>query len=298
MEKKLNEEAAIKAGEILKQVKTYAKSIIKKNKPLLEIANKIEEKIFELKGEPAFPTNLSINEIAAHYTPSHDDETLASGLLKVDIGVQVEGWTADSAFSLDLENSEENKKLIEASKNAVEAVEKIISDKSTLAEIGTLIEKTIKEKGFEPIANLTGHSMEEYDLHAGVSIPNIKNDSDFQLGEGLYAIEPFATTGSGRVQDGKPSGIYELIDPKNVRSPLAREVLDYIIDYYSTLPFCSRWLVQEFGARALFALKQLEQNGNLHHFHQLVESTKAKVSQHEQTFLVKTDKVIVTTKED
>lgn len=297
-EKKLNEEAAIKAGEILKQVKTYAKSIIKKNTPLLEIANKIEEKIFELKGEPAFPTNLSINEIAAHFTPSYNDETLASGLLKVDIGVQVDGWTADSAFSLDLENSEENKKLIEASKAAVEAIEKIISDKTTLEEIGTTIENAIKEKGFEPISNLTGHSMEEYELHSGVSIPNVKNDSDFQLGEGLYAVEPFATTGSGRVQDGKPSGIYELIDHKNVRSPLAREVLDYIIDYYSTLPFCSRWLVQEFGARALFALKQLEQNGNLHQFAQLVESTKAKVSQHEQTFLVKKDKVIVTTKED
>lgn len=297
-QKPLNEEAAIKAGEIHKQVKTYAKSFIKKGMPLLEIANKIEEKIFELGGEPAFPTNLSIDEIAAHYTPSHNDETLASGLIKVDIGVHVEGWTADSAFSLDLENSEENKKLIEASKKAVEEIEKMISEKTTLGKIGTTIEDTITKQGFNPVSNLTGHSMEEYELHAGVSIPNIKNDSDYELGEGLYAIEPFATTGSGRVQDGKPSGIYELIDPKNVRSPLAREVLDYIIDYYSTLPFCSRWLVQEFGARALFALRQLEQNGNLHQFAQLVESTKAKVSQHEQTFLIKKDKVIVTTKED
>jgi len=293
----LNEKSAIKAGEILKQVKTYAKSIIKKDMLLLEIANKIEDKIFELGGEPAFPTNLSINEIAAHYTPSHNDKNLAHGLLKVDIGVHVEGWTADSAFSLDLEDSEENKKLIEASKQAVEEVEKIISNKTTLSEIGELVENTIKEKGFQPISNLTGHSMEEYELHAGVAIPNVKNNSDFQLGEGLYAIEPFATTGSGKVQDGKPSGIYELIDSRNVRSPLAREVLDYIINYYSTLPFCSRWLVEEFGARAIIALRQLEQNGNLHHFAQLVESSKAKVSQHEQTFLVKKDKVIVTTKE-
>ncbi len=293
----MNKEATIKAGEISKKVKAYAREIIKKDMLLLEIAEKIETKIFELGGEPAFPTNLSMDEIAAHYTPSHDDETKAHGLLKVDIGVQVEGWISDSAFSLDLENSEENKKLIKASKDAVESVEKIISEKITLGEIGKIIEETIKKQGFNPISNLTGHSMGEFDLHAGISIPNIEVESSSEIGQGLFAIEPFATKGSGRVQDGKPSGIYELVDPKNVRIPLAREVLDYIINYYSTLPFCSRWLVQEFGARALFGLRQLEQNGNLHQYPQLIEVDKQKVSQAENTFLIEKENVIVTTKD-
>ena len=103
LKNKMNKEQIIKAGKIAQEVKAYAKSIIKKDMLLLEIANKIEDKIFELGGEPAFPTNLSINEIAAHYTPSHDDETKASGLLKVDLGVQINGWIADTAFSIDLE---------------------------------------------------------------------------------------------------------------------------------------------------------------------------------------------------
>jgi len=101
-----------KAGKIAKEAKEYAKSFIKKDMPLLEIAEKIENKIMELGGKMAFPTNLSINEIAAHYTPTYNDETKAHGLLKVDLGVHIDGWTADTAFSIDLENSEENKKFI------------------------------------------------------------------------------------------------------------------------------------------------------------------------------------------
>ena len=100
-----------KAGEITKQVVTYAKSLIKPSMPLIEIAEKVDAKIAELGAKPAFPINLSINEVAAHSTPAPNDTDLAHGLLKVDIGIQIDGYIADTAFSLDLENSEENKKL-------------------------------------------------------------------------------------------------------------------------------------------------------------------------------------------
>lgn len=290
----MDKEQIIKAGKISQEVKAYAKSIIKKDMLLLEIANKIEEKIFELGGEPAFPTNLSINEIAAHYTPTYDDETKASGLLKVDLGVQVNGWVADTAFSLDLENSEENKKLIEAAEEGLKAAEKILSSKTTLSQIGEAIETAINKKGFNPVSNLSGHSMEEYDLHAGITIPNVKNNSNAEIGEGLFAIEPFATSGVGKIYDGKPSGIYQLVSAKSIRNQNAREVLEYITTYYSTLPFASRWLVEEFGTKALIALKQLEQNENIHQYDQLVESSKAKVAQAENTFIVEKDKVIKT----
>jgi len=291
---KMDKEQIIQAGKIAQEVKVYAKSIIKKDMLLLEIANKIEEKIFELGGEPAFPVNLSINEIAAHYTPSHDDETKASGLLKVDLGVQINGWIADTAFSLDLEGIEENKKLIEAAEEGLKAAEKILSSKTTLSQIGEAVEIAINKKGFNPISNLSGHSMEEYDLHAGTTIPNVKNNATSEIGEGLFAIEPFATSGVGKIYDGKPSGIYQLVSAKSIRNPNSREILEYITDYYSTLPFASRWLVEEFGTKALIALKQLEQNENVHQFAQLVESTKAKVAQAENTFIIEKDKVIKT----
>ena len=93
-----NIEKLKKAGAIARQVINYAKSFIKKDTPLLEIAEKIEAKIVELGGKPAFPVNLSINEVAAHSTPSFNDSSLAYGLLKVYIGVHIDGFVADTAF--------------------------------------------------------------------------------------------------------------------------------------------------------------------------------------------------------
>jgi methionyl aminopeptidase len=275
-----------KANQIAQEIKTFAKSFIKKDMPLLEIAEKIEDKMVELGGKPAFPTNLSINEIAAHYTPSYDDKRTAEGLLKVDFGIHVNGWTSDNAFSMDLENSEENKKLIESSEKALENASKIFNKEHSFGEIGKTIQDTISSFKFQPIVNLSGHSISEYDLHSGFTVPNYDNKNSEKISKGLYAIEPFATKGIGKVQDGKPSGIYQLIDNKTPRSQTAREVLDFIEDEYSTLPFCQRWIYKKFQARGLFALRELELNGNLHHFAQLVEESKSKVAQTEKTIWI------------
>jgi len=285
----------IKAGEISKEVKTYAKSIIKPGIPLLEIAEKIESKIIDLGGKPAFPTNLSINEIAAHFTPSYNEETKAHGLLKVDLGVHINGYVADTAFSLDLENSEENKKLIEAAEAALKAATTKISLGVELKEIGSAIEKEISSRGFKPIINLSGHQIEQYNLHAGLTIPNHDNSQTLKIQEGTYAIEPFATPGLGTVRDGKPSGIYILESHGQVRDNFAREVLEYIAEEYQALPFCSRWLVKKFGTRALLALSQIERAGILHHFPQLIEKSLSKVSHAEHTIvLTDKDKIITT----
>ena len=337
----MNNQLIIKAGKISAEVKKYARSFIKKNMPLLEIAEKIEDKIIELGGKMAFPTNLSINEIAAHYTPSYNDEAKAHGLLKIDLGVHVDGWIADTAFSLDLEDDEENKKLIIASQDALNNAIKLIENKFkkkkdtalkerlggentelkgglgreatkshnksqnlddkkqlTTNQIGKVVQEAIESKGFSPIINLSGHQIEQYELHAGLTIPNIDDKKEIILKKGLYAIEPFATNGNGRVYDGKPSGIYMLINSKNIRSSIAREVLEFILKEYYTIPFCSRWLVKKFGTKALFGLRQLEENGNLHQFQQLIETGKGKVAQTEHTILIEEDKIIVTSKED
>ncbi len=291
----MEEEKIIQAGKIAKQVREWIKPQIKKGMLLLEIAEMIEGKIEELGGKPAFPTSLGINNIAAHSTPTYNDETTASGLLKVDFGVHIDGWAADNAFSLDLEDNEENKKLVRASEEALANALKIIKENVSTDEIGGIISKTIEETGFSPVVNLSGHSMKEYDLHAGISIPNFNDKKDIKLGPGLYAVEPFATTGTGKVHDGKPSGVYMLINNKNVRSETAREALDFIEKEYNTLPFCSRWIVKKLGNKALFGLRELEKNGNIHHYPQLVENSGIKVSQAESTFLISKDKVIVTT---
>lgn len=292
--KTTKEEKILEAGKIAKQVKEYARLIIKPNMKLLEIAEKIEEKIFELGGIPAFPVNLSINEIAAHYTPSYNDKTLSHGLLKVDFGVHVDGWVADVAFSLDLEDSRENKKLIEASEQALKKALETAKENVPISAIGKIIQETIESHGFSPVINLSGHEMEQYDLHAGITIPNVEDNRNYKLEKGLYAIEPFATNGSGKIYEGKLSGIYSLIDVKNPRSPLAREILNFIEEEYQTLPFCSRWIIKKFGITSLFALRELENNENLHRFPELVEVSKAKVSQAENTIFVEKGKTTIT----
>ena len=170
-----------------------------------------------------------------------------------------------------------------------------VSGDLTTDDIGKTIQETIESHGFSPVINLCGHSMEQYELHAGITIPNINDKRGLHLKDGLYAIEPFATKGSGKIRDGKPSEIYELKDRKKPRSQLARQTLAFIEKEYNTLPFCSRWLIKKLGLNSQLAIRELESNGNLHQFSQLVEVSGSKVSQAEHTILIEKDKVTVTT---
>lgn len=291
----MEKQKIIQAGKIASKVREYAKNLIKPGMPLLEIAEKIEQQIKDLGGEPAFPVNLSINEIAAHYTPDHDDHTTATGLLKVDLGVHIDGWIADTAFSLDLSGNTENKSLIEVAEECLNNSLKILKPEISTSEIGKEIYRTAISNNMNPIVNLSGHEIDRYDLHAGLTIPNIDDKKAIKLHDGIFAIEPFVTFGNGKIHDGKPSGIYMLLDSKNVRGPTAREILTHIIDEYGNLPFCSRWLVKEFGAKAKLALRELESQSNLHQYPQLIEDSKRKIAQAEHTFMIKDNKVIVTT---
>lgn len=292
----IDKSKVLEAGKIASQIREEARKFIKKDMPLIEISNKIENKIFEMGGKPAFPTCLSVNDIAAHATPAHDDERIAEGILKIDMGVHLDGWIADTAFSIDLENSEENKKIIETSKKALgNVIEKMKKD-ITLKEIGGIVYETMKSNNLTPITNLFGHSINQYDLHSDISIPNYNSGSDISLSPGLYAVEPFATNGNGKVHDGKPSGIYKLINEKNIRSQIAREILEFIKSEFNALPFCSRWVVKKFGTKAIIGLKQLEENGNIYQYAELIESKHGKVAQTEHTILIEEDgNVIVTT---
>lgn len=283
-----------KAGEIAKEVREFAKSIIKPDMPLLEIADKIENKILELKGQMAFPVNLSINDIAAHYTPSSTDDTKAAGLLKVDIGVHIDGAIADTAFSLDLTKNQEHTKLIEASQQALDNALKITAG-ITLSEIGSIIQETITEKGFSPIRNLSGHELGSFMVHAGLTIPNHNNGNKTELEEGAYAIEPFATPGQGIVYDGGKSGIYRLEKEGAVRDAGARKIYQYILEEHKTLPFCERWLTKKFGSRAKISLLFLERAGIIHHYAHLIEKSHQPVSQAEHTILITKNKVEITT---
>jgi methionyl aminopeptidase len=285
-----------KAGQISKQVKEYAKSIIKKDVLLTEIAEKIEAKIIELGAEVAFPINLGIDDVAAHYTPILNDDRKASGLLKVDIGVSMEGYVSDFAFSLDLTPEKKHTKLIEASELALKkAVEEIKNKKerSTLSEIGKAIQKATESYGFSPVRNLSGHGLERYEVHSGLTIPNYESKSEKELGEGAFAIEPFATAGNGIVYDGAGGNIFHITRSGQVRDSFARQVLEFILNEKNTLPFSKREIQKKFGTRGLLALKNLEQAGIINEFSQLVEESHSPISQAEISLIIFDGKVEV-----
>ncbi len=286
-----------KAGEIAKKILKFAKELIKPDMPLLEIAKKIEAEIIRLGGQPAFPVNLSINEIAAHYHPTLDDTRKAEGLLKVDIGIHINGFIADTAFSLDLTPDNKYKELIKASEEALEAALSTLNKNPSLNDIGSAIQQVIEKKGFSPIINLCGHGLGKYDIHAGITIPNYANNNNNKIETGAYAIEPFATEGEGKIYEGPGSNIYKIVSLKNPRSPTARKILEYIWEKNQTLPFSAREIQEKFGPMSRLALKELEQIGAIHHYLQLIEKSHKPVSQAEHTF-VKTKKgeIIVTTR--
>jgi methionyl aminopeptidase len=283
------------AGEIANKIRKYIRSFIKKDMKLIDIAEGIDKKIEEFGAKPAFPVNLSLNEIAAHYTPSLDDETKAEGILKIDIGVEKEGYIADMAFTIDLT---ENKKYGEMIKLNEEILEKTINSlnyESKVGDIGNKISELLENKPFNIISNLTGHSLEQYQIHSNITIQNTRNGNKTPLKEEAVAIEPFLTTGQGEVIEGKLSEIFMLINEKNTRDPGTRKLLEFIKEEYKTKPFCRRWLEKK-GFRTRFSLATLTKEGILYNFPILIEKSKSPVSQAEETIIFHNEKKIITTR--
>jgi len=278
-----------KASEIAKKVKREAEGLLKPEESIYNIAEAIEQKIIDLGGFPAFPVNISINNIAAHYTPTVNDSTILKDgdVVKVDFGVHVNGYCIDTAFTVEI-NDNKYKDLIEASRKALENVKKIIRKDIEISEIGRAIENTIKSYNYSPIYNLSGHKIEQYVLHAGITIPNYDNKSKIKLNEGIYAIEPFATNGVGLVKEDKPSGIYSIISNNPIRDPNIKKFFQEIYNKYKTLPFSYRWLYKEYNNKINLKLfvEYIKKNGNIHEYPILVEQSNGIVTQFETTFYI------------
>nr|6LVH_A Chain A, Methionine aminopeptidase [Pyrococcus furiosus DSM 3638] len=294
----MDTEKLMKAGEIAKKVREKAIKLARPGMLLLELAESIEKMIMELGGKPAFPVGLSINEIAAHYTPYKGDTTVLKegDYLKIDVGVHIDGFIADTAVTVRVGMEEDE--LMEAAKEALNAAISVARAGVEIKELGKAIENEIRKRGFKPIVNLSGHKIERYKLHAGISIPNIYRPHDnYVLKEGdVFAIEPFATIGAGQVIEVPPTLIYMYVRDVPVRVAQARFLLAKIKREYGTLPFAYRWLQNDMPEGQLkLALKTLEKAGAIYGYPVLKEIRNGIVAQFEHTIIVEKDSVIVTT---
>ena len=284
-----------KAGNIAAQARDYGCSLIKPDVRVVDVCDKVEAKILELGGEIAFPAQISINDFAAHFCPEKDDPIAfkEGDLAKLDVGVHIDGYIGDTAKTVDLGD---NKELVKASEEALEAALKLVKPGITLGELGTAIQKVITSKGFSPIKNLSGHGLGHYNIHTSPTIPNFNTNDDTELEDGMaIAIEPFATNGQGAIYESGNPTIFTLITERSVRNRMTREILKDI-QKYNGLPFCTRWLQKKHSlGKIRFALKEMRQLDMLQEHPPLPDKAHGMVSQAEHTIIV-LDKPIVTTR--
>jgi len=288
------------AGEIAKKCKEFALKEAKVGARLLDVAEGVEGLIKKEGGGPAFPVNISINEIAAHFTPDGDCDFVFKDddLVKIDIGVHVDGYIADTAVTLSMNGCEEHVKLIKAAEDALSAGIKAVKVGEDFGVIGKAVENVITAAGFEPIRNLTGHGLEQYSLHAGLTIPNVDRNVGVKIEEGMaFAIEPFSTNGAGMVVNKNGLHIYEFLREVGVRSRDARRILMLAQRDYARLPFARRWV--EGGIKGMkldMALKELAQKKAIYQYPVLRDKANGLVAQAEDTIVITDEgEVVVTT---
>lgn len=301
-----------KAGKIVKEVRELAVNEVHEGMKVLTLVNLIESEIKKRGALPAFPCNISINEVTAHYTsPKGDSSILKEGdLVKIDLGAHVEGFIADSATSVMIGSGEgpyqsgdktytpeKQLKMIETANSALEVAINNIRPGSQLGEVGAAVEEYINSQGLLPVSNLTGHSMSRWILHSGLSIPNVKENNKHELEEGdVLAIEPFVTDGVGIVGDMKDTFIFRFLRDRPLRLVEARKLLNMIKTDYKNLPFAQRWLEEDSNIRKLnLAMRQLISSRAIYPYHVLREKSGARVAQAEHTVIVESDGCMVLT---
>ena len=296
-----NFENYIKAGKIASEVREYARNQDHTGRTLSEICNDVENEIIKKGGEPAFPVNVSLNDIAAHYTAEPNDPTIVKNtdVLKIDVGVHIDGYIADTAVTVSFDSKYQD--LIDIAQRALDEAIGIARSNTRVSDIGRIIEKTITKYGCKPIQNLSGHSLERYTIHAGQSIPNIWTiGHSFNLSvNNVYAIEPFVTTkdGQGIVYEGKVKNIFGIASRKRTKDQKADEFLGYLWNKFKTLPFALRWVVKDYEEKeALSLLETLLKKKNVHAYPILIEGSNRIVVQAEHTIIPQESNTITITK--
>ncbi|KAM3140226.1 Methionine aminopeptidase 2B [Paramecium bursaria] len=300
-------QALRKAAECHRQVRQYAqKYLLKPGNKLIDVCEKLEEmnrylvKENGLQAGIAFPTGCSLNFCAAHYTPNAGDNTVLGydDVCKIDFGTQVDGWIIDCAFTVAFNPIYDN--LLQAAKEATETGIRAAGIDVRLGDVGAAIQETMESFEVEiggkiypvkSVRNLNGHLIGQYHIHAGKSVPIVKNNDNTLMKEGeMYAIETFGSTGKGYVnEDMECSHYMKDYDAKQIaiRNPKAKQLLSYIDKQFGTLAFCKRFLDRGGQTNYLLALKNLVDLEIINPYPPLCDQRGSYVAQYEHTIFLK-----------
>jgi len=289
------------AGKIAAEARDYGAKMVKEKVHYLDVVNSVESMILKNGGGLAFPVNISVDEVAAHFSPKHDDKSLVfkkGDVVKLDVGAHVDGYIADTAVTVEV-GTNNYSDMIKASRNALENAIGVMGAGVNLSDVGKTIEDTIVSYGYKSIDNLTGHSLERYNLHSGLSVPNVSDRLSIvkPRNGAVLAVEPFATDGAGHVISGKGSNIYRYVrsvKSKLVRDSKTRSLAMMVNKKFKSLPFAERWCLDMF-ANTEVSLKRLLFAGCIKQYPQLIDKDKGVVTQAEHTVIIFEDGCEVTT---
>jgi methionyl aminopeptidase len=282
-----------RACKIAREIREEMRSTVREGMPIIDICEKVEGLTREKGGKPAFPCNVSVNEITAHYTsPPNDKQTIPErAIVKVDLGVHVDGFIADTATTVCFHP--EYVDMVKTAEEALKRAVEILRPGLSITRFGSEIQKTIKTRGFKPISNLTGHLIRRYIIHAGKSLPNVFNLSTSRVKEGeVYGVEPFVTVpnAAGRVEEMREAHIFRYSKHKSLKNPYAKQILSYIKKNFLTLPFTERWLTKfASSSRYKSAFSELLSSKSVISYPVFVEASRNPVAQAEYTIMITKD---------
>ncbi len=292
-------EEYFRAGKIAAEVREKAKKSVKPGSSLNELAEMIEHEIKGRGAEPAFPCNICINSVAAHYTPTLEDESVVKegDIVKVDFGVHINGFIVDTAITVSFNINYDP--MVRAAEIMLQEALSTIRAGVRAGEVGRAVQNTAQRLGFKPIINLSGHAIAPYMVHAGLSIPNTYSPGTPELKAGqVYAIEPFATTlkGAGIVTNGPETNIFSLVARKPVGDASLNRLVEKVWSRFRTLPFTYRQ-IKDLGEQGWLksAVKTLLQKHVLRGYPMLVEARNEFVAQAEHTVTPVENGVIILT---
>ena len=286
-----------RAGRIASECREWARENIRSGVRVRWVLETIEQMIRERGAHPGFPAQSSRNNVAAHYCSPPDDEmTYAEGdCVKVDIGVHVDGYIADTATSVDLSSDGRWQPLIQASADALAAAIATVGDGVLVGDVGAAIERTILTAGFNPVRNLTGHGLARWKVHTAPQIPNQAERSGARFKHGMvFAIEPFACTGRGYIQERGKAEVFMMIRPPARAKGLDRALLKDI-ESWRGLPIARRYFTDHDPAEVEEAIKRLARQGSLMRYPPLVEEDGVMVTQTEHSIYLGEDSVEILT---
>ncbi len=284
----------MRSGAILKQSLKTAEKVVRAGASYMEIAEKIESTVKASGGELAFPVNISCNNVAAHDTADVADKRVLreDDVVKIDVGVHTDGYIADGAITIDL--SGKFKDMVLVCKDALKEALKLFVPGTSIEEISRGVEEMISSSGYKPVVNLTGHKLERYLLHGGVTVPNVAVKSNYVLKEGdVFAVEPFVTNGSGKVVEGGDAKIFAYLKDARVRNIQARRILEFGKKRHG-LPFALRWICEKKTPTLQLAINELLNLKALHDYHVLKDVEGSVVVQTEHSVIVAEKPIVYT----